>query len=52
MKKDKLKIGEFTISESVYDKDNVCIEKEDGEGGDFKIVKLEKFIKLFYELNF
>lgn len=49
---EKIQIGKFTISQSPHSKENVWIEKDDGEGSEFKISLLEKFINFFYNLYF
>ena len=50
----KVKLGKFTIA-MMSDKENevrVWIENEEGEGGEFKGVRLEGLISKFFDANF
>jgi hypothetical protein len=46
----EIKIGKFTIS--LYEKNELWIFKDSGEGCDFDIVPLEKALEKFYDEHF
>lgn len=54
----ELQIGKFIISEAIdmTNPDKICIQRLDGEGGDFDKIEflkaIEETIKKFYEENF
>lgn len=49
---EQIKIGEFVLYPSVTDEQRICIYKDDCEGGEFSIEKLEDAIRKFYNENF
>lgn len=46
----RVKIGEFTMYR--FDEESLWIEKDDGEGGQFKESALAEVINKFYKENF
>ncbi len=48
-----LRIGSITLSEAYHnDGTSICLEQDDGEGGDFSVASLEAVLQKFYADNF
>lgn len=51
-KQPSITIGEYTISMSIHNKENIWIEHESGEGGEFSLKLFHQNITEFYIRNF